>query len=101
MRFWKTALWSSVGLYSAGCGYIYHITDGHMTPYRLFMASIRSNRVSFMGLRLYWLYKFSNKSSEEKHKEGARIMKAAFIKNGGLYIKLGQLIATVEENDLA
>ena len=30
-----------------------------------------------------------------KHVKGAEIMLAAFKKNSGLYIKLGQLIATV------
>ena len=54
-----------------------------------------------MGMRLGLLYKFSDKSTEEKHLEGAKIMKEAFIKNGGLYIKLGQLIASVEEDHAA
>lgn len=45
-----------------------------------------------MGL----IYKFSSKSKHEKHTQAAAIMKEAFKQNGGLYIKLGQLVATLD-----
>ena len=95
MRYLRTALLGGMGAYAAGCGYIYYITDGHMTPARLFLASVRSNRIGWMGVRMGWLYKFSKEPIEDVHVQCAQIMKEAFKKNGGLYIKLGQLIATV------
>lgn len=43
------------------------------------------------------MIQFSNDDKHAKHVKGAQIMLETFKKNSGLYIKLGQLIATVPD----
>lgn len=41
-------------------------------------------------------YKFSKKPASEKHTEAASYLEKALRKNGGIYIKLGQLISGLD-----
>lgn len=79
----------------ATCGYVYYATDGQLTPQRVWLTTLRSTRVLIMAAKMGFVYKFANKPMEEKHRIGSQIMLDAFKKNGGLYVKLGQLIASV------
>ena len=47
----------------------------------------------------FFLQKNSNKSVEENHVESSIIMKETFRKNAGLFIKLGQLMASVKKTN--
>lgn len=42
------------------------------------------------------IYKFSNLPKDQKHTQAAEVLKEALIRNAGVYIKLGQLMATLE-----
>lgn len=52
--------------------------------------------VAKAGARMSLIYKFSNKSTSEKHVEAAQHLQEALRKNGGIYIKLGQLISGLD-----
>lgn len=95
MSFLKRAALGTAGLAGAFTGGIYYYSEGELTPQRLLISSVRSLRVGVAGARLLVLYKSSSQSMSEKHQKGAEIMKETFEINGGLYLKLGQLIATV------
>ena len=95
-RWMRSVLLGGTALYGGICGFTYCKTDGKLTPYRMLIAQIRSFRIGMMGMRMGLVYKFSGKSKKDKHAEAAAIMKETFKQNGGLYIKLGQLIATLD-----
>jgi predicted unusual protein kinase regulating ubiquinone biosynthesis (AarF/ABC1/UbiB family) len=48
-----------------------------------------------MALKMAFIYQFSSDDWNKKHDRCSKIMLEAFKKNSGLYVKLGQLIATV------
>lgn len=43
-----------------------------------------------------WIYKFSNNSSSQNNLDASTYLRDALKKNGGIYLKLGQLIATLD-----
>ena len=51
---------------------------------------MRVFRVAWAGLRMAMIYYFGySLTSEEKHEKSAKILKKAFEKNGGVYLKFG------------
>ena len=52
--------------------------------------------VANAGMKMAYVYKFSDKKIHEKHIEASNYLKDGLRKNGGIYIKLGQLIATLD-----
>ena len=42
------------------------------------------------------IYLFKNSTLEDKHQDSSKILKEALLKNQGIYIKLGQLLATLD-----
>lgn len=45
---------------------------------------------------MFFVYKFSKNDMHSKNVEASTYMREALRKNGGLYLKLGQLIATLD-----
>lgn len=48
------------------------------------------------GSRMAWVYKYSTFSIRDKHTQASEFLKSALRSNGGIYLKLGQLIATLD-----
>jgi len=96
MPFLRKFAIGTVTISAATLGLIYWQSGGTFTPDRVYKAMVRSNRVTLMALRMAFLYQFSSDPWEVRHAKAADIMYDTFAKNGGVYIKLGQLIATLE-----
>lgn len=67
-----------------------------MTPSQLATAYMRGFRISYCGVRMFVIYKFSDLPMDQKHTKAALILKEGLIRNAGVYIKLGQQLATLE-----
>lgn len=90
----KTALFGS----GQGLGAVlyYAPNDIRKNPKQIGEAFMRVIRISVGALNIGRVYKFSEKSKSEKHRDAAEIVKDVCIANAGVYIKLGQLLATQE-----
>lgn len=65
---------------------------------RVTKATLRALVLGVMGSQMASIYMFSNKTMSEKHIEAATILKEALKRNAGVYIKIGQLVASVSSN---
>jgi aarF domain-containing kinase len=67
-----------------------------MDPHQMYYACGRVVRTTTTAARMAMHYRFSDAPREVKHTQAALIIKDCCIKNAGVYIKLGQLLATLE-----
>ena len=78
--------------------YITH-EDLRNHPAMLVKGFLRQFKIIFCGLRMANVYMnpwYNNLTQSEKHEKSAVILRKTFEKNAGSYIKLGQVIATLE-----
>ena len=59
-------------------------------------ASKRLWNVTYAGLKIAWIYKKDDSEITIKHDKASKILKDAFYKNGGLWIKFGQIIGALD-----
>ena len=52
----------------------------------------------YAGTRIAYIYKFTHDDIVTKNNEAALLLRDALKANGGIYLKLGQLIATLDVN---
>ena len=52
--------------------------------------------LTYAGAQMAAIYKFSHSSIEHKNYKASSYLRDAFKSNGGIYLKLGQLIATLD-----
>jgi predicted unusual protein kinase regulating ubiquinone biosynthesis (AarF/ABC1/UbiB family) len=93
----KYMLYSSLTGLSAIAGYVnYQAPELKRSPYEFSQAILRGGRICVLGVKIASLYTFSQKNKSEKHTKAAEMMRDTFRKNQGLYIKFGQLLASLE-----
>jgi predicted unusual protein kinase regulating ubiquinone biosynthesis (AarF/ABC1/UbiB family) len=84
---WKSLLGlSALGLGAGGAYYEYRNNNSFRSVCNLVYA----------GANMAYIYKFTNGSSEDKNTKASTYLRDALRKNGGIYLKLGQLIATLD-----
>ncbi|EAS05302.2 ABC1 family protein (macronuclear) [Tetrahymena thermophila SB210] len=90
-----TALISPFALvYGAG---FYYFPELRHNQSQMIKALIRTGRVAIAGARMANIYmKDDNRSIETKHNEASLILKDAFVKNAGLYLKFAQLLSSLD-----
>ena len=86
---------SLVGLVSIA-GVVYYYPELRTTPVAILQASKRLWNVTHAGLKIAWIYKTSTEASPIKHDKASIILRDAFYKNGGLWIKFGQIIGALD-----
>ncbi|CAM5998983.1 unnamed protein product [Sphagnum balticum] len=83
---WNHVLWGSLGLSGLGCAYFYNTNKAVRNVCNLLYA----------GANIFYIYKFTNESDTVKNTNASEYLRDALMANGGIYLKLGQLIATLD-----
>lgn len=78
-----TFLFASVGIYSC---YAYSKNESLQ----------KVVNVAYAGFQMGRIYKYSKETTTEKHAKASIFLRDALSANGGIYVKLGQLIATLD-----
>jgi aarF domain-containing kinase len=85
----------AVGLTSYGTAY-YMFPEIRQDQRQLFKAAQRTMRLASTGVHMACIYGLKNASMSVKHTESAKLLHDAFQKNGGIYIKMGQIFASID-----
>ena len=100
MRFRKLgktiAVMTCVPLISIFGATYYYFPELRSNKKQLFFAFSRMLRVIKGGVNMLGIYFISGDTWENKHERAAKILKTSFLANAGLYIKFGQLIASLD-----
>lgn len=80
----------------SSCGIMWAFPEIRKEPWQLVSAHKRLVGVTWAGLRMAYVYMYDSGSMHEKHIKAGRILKKAFIKSGGLYLKFGQIIGSLD-----
>lgn len=76
-------------------GFVVFGTANYIFPER-FSPFRKVFNVGMAGIKMFWVYKYSEKNIQQKNQEASSYLRDGLRKNGGLYLKLGQLIATLD-----
>lgn len=88
MRHWGKIIMGS------GVGLAFCLPDEYY-PGKLKPVSHMLN-VGKAGVKMGYVYYFSSENIEQKHRKASEYLRDALRESGGIYIKLGQLIATLD-----
>jgi len=64
--------------------------------HQLIQATERIMRLSWTGAKMAYVYGLKPATMHEKHMEAAKYLHDAFLANGGIYIKIGQILASID-----
>ena len=65
-------------------------------PLGILRANYRLGIVTYAGIRMAAIYTLSKQSMHQKHMEASKVLKQAFVRSGGLYLKFGQIIGSLD-----
>lgn len=80
---------SSIGLY-------YAFPELRSHPLEILRAQGRVAAIAWAGISMAKIYTFDNDSMHEKHIRASKALKRAVVKCGGLYLKFGQIIGSLD-----